>query len=356
MREVRKLDFSGQDIFIGLDVHKKSWDVSIQTKDFEHKTFTQPPEPEILVKYLRRHFPGARYHSVYEAGFCGFWIHDELEAQGIDSMVIHPPDVPTKDKERRRKSDKVDCRKLCRSLRNGDLEAIYILSPSARADRSLVRARRAEAKQQTRLKNQISGMLNFYGIKIPERYVKSKWSGKCIRWLEGLEIENENGTDALGYYIDELKHHRRRLSELKRRVRALSRTDRYRQRVKHLLSIPGIGVITAMVILTELVDICRFKTLDQLASYIALVPGKQSSGDWELDTGLIRRGHLYLRYMFIECAWVAVRKDPALMMAYTELTRRMSGQKAIIRISRKLLNRVRYVLKHNKPYVMAVVE
>ena len=56
MREVRELDFSGQDIFVGLDVHKKSWDVSIQTKDFEHKTFTQPPEPEILVNYLRRHF------------------------------------------------------------------------------------------------------------------------------------------------------------------------------------------------------------------------------------------------------------------------------------------------------------
>jgi transposase len=271
-------------------------------------------------------------------------------------MVIHPPDVPTKDKERRRKSNKVDCRKLARGLCNGELEPIYIPSATARADRSLVRTRHAGAKQQGRLKNQITGMLNFYGIKIPERFAKSRWSGKFIRWLEGLEIENETGTEAFGYYIDELKHHRRRLCELNKRVRVLSRTDRYRERVRYLLSIPGIGIITAMVILTELVDIGRFKTLDQLASYLALIPGERSSGDWESHTGLIRRGHLYLRYLLIECAWVAVRKDPALMMAYTDLSRRMSGQKAIIRIARKLLNRVRYVLMNNDPYAMAVVE
>jgi len=356
MRECRKLDFTGQDIFVGLDVHKKSWEVSIRTKDFEHKTFTQRPDPDLLVNYVRRSFPGARYHSAYEAGFCGFWIHDKLKAQGIDSIVIHPPDVPTKDKERRRKSNKVDCRKLARGLCNGELEPIYIPSSTARADRSLVRARHAAAKQQARVKNQISGMLHFYGIEIPDRFAKSRWSGYFVSWLESLQIENENGTDALGYYIDELKHHRKRVCELNRRVRALSRTDRYREQVRHLLSIPGIGIITTMVILTEIVDIRRFKTLDQLAAHLGLIPGERSSGDKVSNTGLIHRGHLYLRYLLIECAWVAARKDPALMLTYAELTRRMISQKAIIRIAKKLMNRVRYVLMNNKPYVMSVVE
>ena len=48
-----KLDFSGQHIYVGMDVHKKSWSVSIQTEQFEHKTFTQPPEVEKLTHYLQ---------------------------------------------------------------------------------------------------------------------------------------------------------------------------------------------------------------------------------------------------------------------------------------------------------------
>ena len=120
MEKSTRLDFTGQSIYVGLDVHKKSWSVSIQTEQFEHKTFTQPPEVEKLTHYLQRTFPGATYHTVYEAGFSGFWLHDKLREKGIDCMVVNPADVPTKDKDRAGKTDRVDCRKLARGLRNGD--------------------------------------------------------------------------------------------------------------------------------------------------------------------------------------------------------------------------------------------
>ncbi|MBI3815205.1 MAG: IS110 family transposase, partial [Nitrospinae bacterium] len=100
MNHLNRLDFSGQRIYIGMDIHKKGWSVSIFTEQFEHKTFTQPPKVEVLVNYLHRNFPGAAYNSVYEAGYCGFWIHDKLKEQGINCMVVNPADVPTKDKER----------------------------------------------------------------------------------------------------------------------------------------------------------------------------------------------------------------------------------------------------------------
>ena len=64
MNKRSRSDFSGQEIYLGLDVHKKSWSVSIFTKYGEYKTFSQPPEAEVLVQYLQRHFPGAQYHSV----------------------------------------------------------------------------------------------------------------------------------------------------------------------------------------------------------------------------------------------------------------------------------------------------
>ena len=117
MRYGTKLDFTGQQIYVGLDIHKKSWSVSIYSEHSEHKTFTQPPAVDKLVYYLRRHFPGATYHSVYEAGYSGFWIHDRLQEHGVQCLVVNPADVPTKDKERTKKTDRVDCRKLARSLR-----------------------------------------------------------------------------------------------------------------------------------------------------------------------------------------------------------------------------------------------
>lgn len=108
MKQSTKPDFTGQDFFIGLDVHIKNWRVSIYTDKFEHKSFTQNPDPQILINYLHQYFPGANYHSVYEAGYCGFWIHDALIQAGIDSIVVNAADVPTKDKERKRKTNRID--------------------------------------------------------------------------------------------------------------------------------------------------------------------------------------------------------------------------------------------------------
>ena len=133
------LDWLGQHVFVGLDVHKNSWMVAIVTEQMDFKTFTQPPSAKHLVSYLHRNFPHATYHCVYEAGYCGYWIHDQLRAYGIDCIVINPADVPTSDKEKKHKTNKVDARKLARSLRNGDLQALYVPSRAALEDRTLVR-------------------------------------------------------------------------------------------------------------------------------------------------------------------------------------------------------------------------
>lgn len=351
-----KLDFSDQEIFIGVDVHKKSWTVSIYTSQFEHKTYRQDPDPDVLIRYLHRHFPGAQYHGVYEAGYSGFWIHDALQARGLDCMVVSPPDVPTKDKERRRKNDRMDSRKLARMLRGRELDPIYVPSRVALEDRSLIRTRRAAIKQQTRLKNQIKGMLSFFGIGIPQRFTQRSWSGAFLGWLEALPMERISGKAALQFYIDELKHTRQRIADLNRAIRKLSQTDSYRDRVALLKSIPGIGSLMAMILLVELVDMNRFRRLDALCSYVGLVPTERSSGEEDTHGPITPRSHAYLRSMLIECAWVAVRKDPALLMHYQHLIGRMSGQRAIIRIARKLLSRIRYVLKNHEPYEIGIVE
>ena len=356
MNKISKLDFEGQQIYVGMDVHKKSWSVSIITDKFEHKTFTQPPEVITLVNYLKRNFPGASYKSVYEAGYCGFWIHDRLQEHGVQCLVVNPADVLTKDKERSKKNDRVDCRKLARSLRSGDIEGIYVPSRPKVEDRSLIRTRQSMIKKQTRCTNQIKSILHFYGIQIPEELVNGNWSKLFITWIDNIRMERASGNFALKVHLEDLNNMRKLISDITRAIRSLANSEEYRQNVRLLKTVPGISTLTAMTLLTELYDISRFTNFDKLCSYVGLIPNTDSSGDTDIKKGITNRRNRQLRNILIESSWVAVRKDPALLMSFNELSKKMQKNNAIVRIARKLLNRIRYVLKNKQEYVSAVVQ
>ncbi|NIQ89473.1 MAG: IS110 family transposase [Deltaproteobacteria bacterium] len=355
MNKSNKLDFTGQQIYVGMDIHKKSWSISILTDNLEHKTFTQPPHIEVLVKYLKRTFPGGTYKSVYEAGYCGFWIHDRFKEHGVQCLVVNPADVPTKDKERRHKTDRVDCRKLARSLRSGEIGSIYVPSRSKVEDRSLLRSRHSMVRKQTRCKNQIKSLLHFYGIQVPEELTKGHWTKRFLSWIESIRLQQASGNVALRVHLEELNHMRKILVDITRSIRSLANTEEYRQNVHLLKTVPGISTLTAMTLLTELYDIRRFKNLDKLCSYIGLIPDTDSSGETERRTGITKRRNAHLRGILIESSWVAVRKDPALLMTFQTLCKRMPKTNAIVRIARKLLNRIKYVLRTQQEYVPAVV-
>jgi len=356
MQHTSKLDFTGQRIYTALDTHKKSWKVSVFTDQFEHKTFSQVPDIEGLVHYLRRNFPGGEYIVTYEAGFCGFWIHDRLAEKGIKCVVVNPADVPTTDKEKKGKCDPVDSRKLARSLRNGDLIGIYVPHREKVEDRSLVRTRQAMVKKQTRCKNQIKALLHFYGIAIPEVLAEGRWSRKFIDWLSGIEMVRNSGNVTLKFHLAELTYLRQSIADLTKEIRRLAHTEEYAENHRLLKSVIGISTLTAMTLLTELVDLTRFKNLDRLANYVGLVPDTASSGEKEVHIGITSRRNPHLRGILIESAWVAVRKDPALILAYSQLLKKVTKKIAIIKIARKLLNRIRYVLKNKQEYVLAVVQ
>ena len=96
----KQIDFNGQNFYCGIDTHKKNWTVTIQTDELVLKTFLQDPEPDILIKHLRKNYPGGTYLVGYEAGYFGYSIQREFESKGVSCMVIHPADIPTTQKER----------------------------------------------------------------------------------------------------------------------------------------------------------------------------------------------------------------------------------------------------------------
>ena len=313
-QKINEKTFEGQSIYVGIDVHKKSWKVSVMTKDLHYKTFSAVPEAEKLSNYLRDHFPGAKYYTAYEAGFSGFWLHREMTRLGINSIVVNPADIPTTDKERRQKEDQRDSRKIAQSLRNGQLRGIYVPSEKIQQDRTLLRTRDALVKDLSRNKNRIKSLLYFAGISYPERFYSSRshWSMKFIEWLESIASSKA----ALAAYLNMVKHQRALLLRVTREIRMLSQTVDYKEMVDLLLEVPGIGNLTAMKLLTELGNISRFSDFNHLRSYAGLVPATASSGENSKDTGITPRTNSRLRVALIESAWVAIRNDPAMLAVY----------------------------------------
>lgn len=358
-KEVNQNYFEGQSVYVGIDYHKKSWKVTVMGKDYEHKTFSQNPEPMVLANYLKKNFPGGDYYAVYEAGFSGFTSCRKLNELGVHCQVIHPADVPTNQKERLQKNDKADSRKLARSLRSGELEGIDIPSEELEADRSLVRQRYRVMKDLTRIKNRIKSLLLQYQIEVPEKFTTSQtrhWSRTYITWLESLNLTYQSLKLCINNYMRIGLLIRKELLLINKQIRNLSQEDRYKKNFELLMSVPGVGLLSAMSFLVQVGDIKRFKTLDELCNYIGLVPSMYSSGDRVVIGKITKRGRKQLKIMMIEASWMAVRNDPVLMAKFSELTKFMNGNKAIIRIARKLINRMRHILRTQQPYEIGVVK
>lgn len=354
--QINILDFKNQRFYIGLDVHKKQWTVTIRSNKLELKTMSIDPSAEQLKKYMQKNYPGGQYHSVYEAGFCGYSAHRELTNHGFRNIIAAPTEIPTSNKEKNKKRDPVDSRKLSRELENGSMKGIYVPNELQQELRSIVRQRYQIIKKQTRLKNQIKGYLNFYGHNLPENYQLKHWSKNFIEHLGGLNFNYTIGKQQLEIYLEELRELRMLLVRIIKEIKNFLNENNLMEEVNLLCSVPGIGFTAAITLLTEIITPNRFSDLDHLASFVGLIPCITSSSDKEKKLGINKQQNKFLRKLLIEASWVAVRKDPALIYTYNSYINRMSKQEAIIRIAKKLLSRINYVWKNKKTYVNSVAK
>ena len=128
-------------LFIGMDVHKKSWTLQLRTDLFVYKTFTMPPSCDSLASYVQKNFPNHEVTCCYEAGCCGYWIARSLQSRGWKVLVVNPADVPRTDKQGWQKTDKIDCRNLCKQLQTDNLKSICIPPEQQEQLRTLFRRR-----------------------------------------------------------------------------------------------------------------------------------------------------------------------------------------------------------------------
>lgn len=350
------IDFSGKTIFVGIDVHKKDWQVGLFHAGLILGNHRIDGNTKALIDFLNRHYVGAAFKCVYESCSWGFNLQRELTAAGIECIIVHAGDVPGSDKEKKNKTDKVDAARLARHHAAGLLEAIDVPDEQLQKERNLMRFRKRLVGDLTRSKNRLKSLLKFQGIDIPKHMDNAHWSRNFMNWIEEQAAKDALLQDTVELMLEEVKMQRQLLLKTEKKLRQLMKSDRYEAKVKTLRKIPGIGPQLSTLFLLEVGDIKRFRGFDALNSFIGFYPGSNSSGDKDIDTGISNRRHNQLRTMLVEAAWQAIRKDPALLDAYEQLTKRMKGNEAIIRIARKLLRRMRAVLITGQEYEKGIVK
>jgi len=311
--ECKKLDFNNQHFFVGIDVHQKSWTVTIRSGKIVLKTFSMNPSAKQLTQYMNENYPGGIYFSVYEAGYFGYSIDRELRELGFNNIIASPTAIPTSPKEKIMNNDRIDSRKLSRELEGQSLKGIYVPDVLHQELRSLVRARYQLVRKQTRIKNQIKSYLSFYGHTYTDR---GYWSGRFIEYLSSLDFHYEAGKEQMRIYLEELQSTRFLITRTIRLLREYLNKYKINDAIILLLSVPGVGFTTAIGIYTEVIDIKRFKDLDHLASFVGLVPSIVSSAEKSSNLGLKNQHNRYLRSLLIESSWIAIRNDPALLHCY----------------------------------------
>lgn len=351
-----KLDFKGQTLSIGLDVHLKSWSVSLYFGGHYLKSFTQPPNVEALVSYVHNHYPNANYQCAYESGFCGFWIQRALQAKNINCIVVNAADIPQTDKSSKNKNDKNDSKRIALSLQSGQLSAIHVPDEELEADRQLVRCNNKYNQDLTRIKNRIKGLLRLFGIELPVQFSGTSWSNLFVNWLKDLAIKNQSLRIALDAHLSTLEYTRTQKLKTLKNIRLLVEKPRYKKIVKNILSVPGVGPITAASLIVEIGNIDRFNNFTQLNSFVGFCPMQHSTGLHDYKGKITIRQNKKLRYLLIEAAWVAVRKDPAFTLCFNEWKAKIGAKRAIIKIARKLLSRIRYVWLNDREYVYSIIK
>ena len=345
----KKVLVRGKEVYIGVDVHKESWHVTARTEGEEVFHGGIPSQYHALRRLLDR-FKDRRIKVAYEAGPCGFWLHDNLSRDGIEVLVVPPSLIPI-ESGNKVKTDKRDSRKLAKLLESNLLKRVYVLTEEDRIDRELLRTRRQMVEHRNDVARQIKSKLLFYGVTSPFA-PRHGWGQSYLRWLKGLDLKREELRACFESLIELYEYLTEQLLRMNQRVKELSQSLKYRERVRLLCTVPGIGTLIAMEILVELQDMERFKRADELASYIGLTPSEFSTGQYVRQGRITRCGNKRVRTCLVESSWILIQKDPLMRLKYNQLKQFKGAKRAIIAIARNLMIRIRRILLDKEPYVI----
>lgn len=322
-----------ESVWVGLDVHKNSNHVAVWSSTRELiATWVTPSDPDALCKQLKPLLPNT-VRVVYEAGPTGYALARKLKAAGFPTQVIAPskvPRIPGKDA----KSDRLDCRNLSKLACKKMLHPINIPTESEEADRQVLRLREQMMKKRRRIKQQIKSFLLLHNLEEPAGL--AYWSKRAVAQLSTFDL-NAELRFCLDMMVDELAQCEGNLRRVTAKVRELSLSERFQHRVGLLCSVPGVGLLTAMIFCTELTRPGRFTHQRQVAKILGLAPRVTQSGGTRREGKLMKSGNARVRTILVEAAWRWIRLDPAAKAKFQRLLKKTGNpKKSIVAMARKL--------------------
>jgi transposase len=346
----------GEFIMVGCDLHDATMLLKVaagrQPADTLSVRNTRAGRGRMIADLLERsrRAGGAEVIFAYEASGQGFGLHDELTDAGVQCHVLAPTKIARSAQHKREKTDEKDAEQILQLLRahvlaGNPLPDVWIPDPQTRDDREVVRARLDAAEKAATVKAQIQGLLKRNRQARPDD-VKGRWTRLYWAWLRALVADPTLGSGmrtTLGSLMRQLIFLEKEIERLEEALGGLASSPRYAAAIGELVTLPGVGLLTALVFLTEVGDLRRFRNRRQIGAYLGLVPRSYESGAQQDRKGHItRQGPARVRRVLCQAAWSRIREGRVDHEVYQRIASKNPKHKkiAVVAMMRRLAVRM----------------
>jgi transposase len=353
-RKMQDFIVKGKEVFVGLEDSKKTWKLSVRSEGREIHYMSIEARYSTLHQYFNHKFPQCDIAVIYEAGFRGFGLYDKLTNDNR-RCIVTPPNKVTQAKDNRVKTDKIDARRLATILENGDYKVCAVPDQERREDRQISRSLVQVQMEITRVKNRIRKFFDFHGY--AEVFAAGDWTEQQYTDARKMDLASALKVTLDAYFemLDKFKQVRKTLY---RCMIALSKKDRYKNAVRIISSVAGVGKLTAIRLILEWGEDMgtRFKSGGALACFSGLTQSEYSTGERIRKGRITGQSRGFIRAWLIQCSWMCIKRDPAMLEAFQRIAKNSaSKKKAIVAIARKLVVRIWTCLHDNIEYCIGVL-
>ena len=314
-------------VFVGLDYHAESVQVCVLDRDQKQLANQSCPNDwrAVVAAVEKRCGKQVSVQAAIEACCGSADLADELIAQAQWSVNLAHPGYVARIKQSPDKTDFSDARLLADLERVGYLPRVWLAPEEVRELRRLVRYRQSLTKERKNLKLQIGATLREARQKPPAEL--NSWTKAWLAWLEERAVLSRNARWITSHRLTRLTALAKEIRTVERRLEQQTAQDAL---VQKLLTLPGIGLVTAVTIRAEIGRFDRFRSGKQLARFCGLTPRNASSGQRQADAGLIKAGNPQLRAVLVEAAHRLIRYDEKWTRLAAKLSRRGKPTSVVI--------------------------